>query len=101
MSFKLFIYYCCLGGGWAAFVTWGVLQAAGMRGWENKTAYAAMTGALLGGLIAAVIGLFDAVLNSVGFQRVLRTLFCAAIGVCGGALGGLVGNFLYERTLKE
>ena len=101
MSFKLFIYYCCLGGGWAAFVTWGILQGAGMREWESKTAYAAMTGALLGGLIAAVIGMFDAILNSVGFQRVVRMLFCAAIGAVGGALGGFVGNGLYAKTLKE
>ena len=98
MSFKLFIYYCALGGGWAAFLTWAIVQGLGMRSWENKTAYATATGAILGCLIAATVGAFDAYLNSVGFQRVVRTLLCAAIGLGGGALGGLVGQTMFEKN---
>src|SRR5260370_42450713 len=101
MSFKLVIYYCALGGGWAAFLTWGIVQAAGMRDWENKTAYTAVTGAILGCLIAATIGLFDAILNSVGFQRVLRVITCGGIGLGGGALGGLVGNALFVEVNED
>src|SRR5260370_42535721 len=94
MSFKLVIYYCALGGGWAAFLTWGIVQAAGMRDWENKTAYTAVTGAILGCLIAATIGVFDALLNSVGFPSVLRVITCEGIALGGGALRALAGNAL-------
>ena len=31
MSFRLFIYYCALCGGWAAFLAWAVVQASGIR----------------------------------------------------------------------
>ncbi len=96
MSFKRFIYYCCLGGGWAAFVTWGVVQGVGIRDWENRNAYAAVTGGILGALIAATIGWFDAILNSVGFQRVIRVLVCGGIGFLGGMLGAFVGNSLFK-----
>ncbi len=100
MSFKLFIYYCSLGGGWAAFMTWAIVQLTGLRGMEDKTKYAAITGAILGSLIAATLGAFDAILNSIGFQRVVRTMICAGIGLGGGAIGGFVGNSLYKRTIK-
>ena len=30
MSFKLFIYYCALCGGWAAFLAWGLVQWLGV-----------------------------------------------------------------------
>ena len=32
MSFKAFIYYCALSGGWAAFVVWAIVQNLGLAG---------------------------------------------------------------------
>ncbi len=36
MSFKLFIYYCALCGGWAAFLSWGVAQGSGSCATSNR-----------------------------------------------------------------
>ena len=94
MSFKLFIYYCALLGGWAAFMTWGVLAATQQRGQVSPYLWATMTGGLLGLLVAAAIGMVDSILNAVGFQRIIRVGICMAIGFFGGMLGGLVGQAL-------
>jgi hypothetical protein len=99
MSFKLFIYYCALGGGWAAFLTWAIMRIIGLRtgNEDDATMHAKITGAILGALIAATIGTFDALANSVGFQRVLRILVCAGIGLCGGFLSSWLGVLLYAK----
>jgi hypothetical protein len=94
MSFKLFIYYCALCGGWAAFLCWGVAQGTGIRGIDNEYGRAALIAAILGLLVAGGIGLVDAVLNAVGFQRVVRIFVCLGIGLLGGMVGGLVGQAL-------
>jgi hypothetical protein len=97
MSFKQFIYYCALCGGWAAFVTWAAALAGGfLRDDANPYQKAAATAALLGTLIAAAVGTLDALLNSVGGQRFVRVLVCALIGLGGGALAGLVGEALHQ-----
>src|SRR5262249_16642961 len=98
MSFKLFVYYCALLGGWAAFVAWAVVQASGIRGMESRTLYTTLTGALLGVLVAAAIGLLDALLNARPGQRVVRVLLCGVLGLVGGAFGGLVGQLLYANA---
>jgi hypothetical protein len=92
MSFKLFIYYCALAGGWAAFLTWGIV--AWFRQELNDYAYAALTGSILGLLVAGAVGTVDAVLNAVGFQRLIRIFVCLSIGLLGGLLGGLIGQAL-------
>ncbi|MHB1424035.1 MAG: FHA domain-containing protein [Gemmataceae bacterium] len=95
MSFRLFIYYCAICGGWAAFVTWGILAATGLRGDIKPYQWAALTGALLGMILAAAIGGVDAMLNAVGSQRYVRVGICLGIGLFGGLLGGFVGEFLH------
>jgi hypothetical protein len=97
MSFKLFVYYCALLGGWAAFVAWAVVQGSGIRDLQSKTLYATLTGAILGTLVAAAIGLLDALLNARPGQRVFRVLLCGMLGLAGGAFGGLVGQLLYGQ----
>jgi hypothetical protein len=94
MSFKLFIYYCAICGGWAAFLCWGVAQGTGIRDIDNSYGRAAMIAAVLGLLVAGAIGAVDAVLNAVGFQRLVRIFVCLAIGLLGGLVGGLVGQAL-------
>ncbi len=96
MSFRLFIYYCAICGGWAAFLTWGILAATGLRGNVSPYLWATLTGALLGMIVASAIGAVDALLNAVGFQRFLRVGLCLFLGLLGGLFGGLVGEFLHD-----
>src|SRR5438067_722104 len=95
MSFKVFIYYCALCGGWAAFLAWVVTQLLELNTLDAIPRSAAMAG-VLGFFVAAAVGLMDALLNSIGAQRVLRVLVCAVLGLVGGALGGLLGGLIYH-----
>jgi hypothetical protein len=94
MSFRLFIYYCSLLGGWAAFLSWALAQGTGIRDIESPYLRAALVAAVLGLLVAGAIGLVDAILNAIGFQRILRILLCLGIGLVGGMLGGFIGQVL-------
>jgi hypothetical protein len=97
MSFKVFIYYCALCGGWAAFAAWGVAQAASV-GLDEETGFwrvalaAAIRGGLLGMFVAAAVGFLDALLNSTGMERVPRVFLCGVLGLLGGTIGGVVGQ---------
>ena len=96
MSFKKFIYYCALCGGWAALVAWAIVQFGGLRELDSDLARAALNAGLLGLFVAGVIGLLDALQNAVGFQRVVRVLLCMVIGALGGMLAGLIGQLFYN-----
>lgn len=99
MSFKRFIYFCMICGGWAAFLVWGLAELLNLYEAESRSQgffKAALTGALLGLFIAAIIGLLDAMMNSVGFARVVRTLICLGVGLVGGMIGALVGQAFYS-----
>lgn len=100
MSFKVFIYYCALCGGWAAFLAWGVAQALGAgegqaTGLGQQLLRVTLRGGLLGMFVAAAVGWLDAILNAVGFQRVLRIGLCALLGLLAGVVGGVVGQLLF------
>ena len=98
MSFRLFIYYCALCGGWAAFLTWGLMRViAETRPPQGVVFQATLIAGLLGALVAAAIGFVDAVLNATGTQRLVRVLVCAGLGLFGGGLGGCVGQLLYNH----
>jgi len=94
MSFRLFVYYCALLGGWAAFLSWGVSQGLGIRDIGNMYLRAGLIAAVLGVLVAGAIGLVDALLNATGLQRWVRVFICLGIGLVGGLIGGLIGQFL-------
>lgn len=96
MSFRFFIYYCALCGGWAAFLTWAVAQTLGIRGIPNAYVRALLIGGLLGLLVASAVGAVDAMLNAVGRQRRERILLCLGIGLVGGMLGALIGEVLHS-----
>src|SRR5262245_14504670 len=97
MSFKTFIYYCALCGGWAALVAWGLAFGLGLtRDEVSQYTSTTLIAGLLGFLLAAVIGLLDALLNSVGAQRVARVLVALSVGLIGGLLGGLIGEALHQ-----
>src|SRR5262249_23941873 len=87
MTFRLFIYYCALGGGWAAFLAWGLLALLGVASEKGKNlGQVALVGAFLGMLVAAVLSLVDSVLNATG-GRLGRVLVSGVVGLAGGALG--------------
>jgi hypothetical protein len=99
MSFKVFIYYCALCGGWAALAAWVIAFLAGLTR-EEVDSYTSSTfiAGLLGILLAAIIGLLDALLNSVGAQRIVRVLVALGVGLIGGLFGGLIGEMLHREA---
>jgi hypothetical protein len=105
MSFKLFIYYCALCGGWAAFVAWAVVWLLGLQDWQPASTGAAVgKGALIGGVlglfVASAISTLDAYANA-GGSRLLRALFSMVVGFLGGLLGGGLGTLLYAGNPQQ
>jgi predicted membrane-bound spermidine synthase len=96
MSFKLFIYYCALCGGWAAFLAWGLVQGLGVRDMDSAFLRVLLIGGILGALVAGAVGMMDALLNAKGSQRYGRIALCTVLGGLGGMFGGLIGQVFYE-----
>ncbi len=97
MSFRLFVYYCALSGGWAALVGWvlghSLTQSMG------PLASNSLKGMFLGITVAAALGFIDSLWNhSLGqVGRILvRVAGGAVVGCVGGLLGGLIGHALYD-----
>jgi hypothetical protein len=96
MTFRLFIYYCALGGGWAAFLAWGLLALFGVASVESKSlGQTALVGAFLGLLVAASLSLVDSILNATG-GRLGRVLVSGGVGLVGGVIGAVLGDLLYD-----
>jgi hypothetical protein len=95
MSFKRFIYFCMICGGWAAFMTWGLATVLKLYD-ASEFVHAGGIGLLLGLLVASAIGFLDALLNSAGFQRVARPFLCLIVGTFGGLFGGLIGGTFFH-----
>src|SRR5262249_22890054 len=98
MSFKTFIYYCALCGGWAAFVAWCVVAGADVVALKAPYLKTPLIAGLLGLLVAAAVGAMDALLNAVGPQRFLRVLVCMAVGLVGGLAGGFLGEVAHSAV---
>ncbi len=106
MSFRGFIYYCAVCGGWAAFLAWALVLAGHVSAVGSPVLRTTLTAAVLGLLLGAAVGAVDAVQNAVGRQRSVRVGLCAAVGLVGGALSGLIGEALHTalanfRVLSE
>ncbi len=107
MSFRLFIYYCALIGGWSGLLGWAL-------GWPKSMVPAAMEiptmvnamsrsgvrGLYLGLAVALGLGLVDAIWN-VSLRRpgavMVRVAIGFLVGAVGGMIGGVVGAFLYFK----
>jgi hypothetical protein len=98
MSFRLFIYYCAFTGGWAALVGWALGRVADTN---SPVFNAGVKGMFLGMLVAAGLGLVDALLTldirQIG-SVLTRVGVTVVVGLFGGLFGGVVGQALYGLT---
>src|SRR5258708_2012259 len=96
MTFRLFIYYCALCGGAAAFVGWAVGRAAAEAPGLLNTG---VKGLWLGLAVALALSLVDTVwthgLNK-PLSALLRVLTAVVIGALGGFVGGVAGQKAYD-----
>jgi hypothetical protein len=100
MSFKLFLYYCAVCGGWAALVGWAVGRGLTDGG---GTASDMVQGLFLGLAVALALGVLDAVWNT-GHRPALvlgRGAFVALVGGLSGMLGTALGSGLFDLTRRE
>src|SRR4051794_4348061 len=98
MSFRLFIYYCALCGGWAAFVGWLIgMPLAPLEDLKR----AGVKGMFLGMFVALGLSLLDATWNlslTQFLQIVMRVGVAVVVGTIGGLLGGMVGQLFVGLT---
>jgi hypothetical protein len=99
MSFKLFVYYCAVCGGWAALIAWGLVEWLNLPAIDSEWKRTISIGGVVGLWLAAAVGAMDALLNAVGFQRLFRVLVCLGVGLGGGVFGSALGQLLPNRGL--
>lgn len=93
------MYYCAVCGGWAALICWALQQAAGLQDNNMSVFFKTVTiAALLGVLLAFIIGLLDALLNAVGFARIVRVMICVAVGLVGSIVAGAIGELIHQAV---
>ena len=99
MSFRWFIYYCALFGGWAALLGWALGRALAPD--TPLLLQTGVKGLFLGFLVALAVGLVDA-LWSLSLRQAGQVAFRAGaavlVGCLGGLLGGVLGQALYGWT---
>jgi hypothetical protein len=99
MSFRWFIYYCALFGGWAALVGWLLGRWLAPETWPIFGA--ALKGLFLGLTVALAVGLVDSLwvfsLRQAG-QVALRAGTAVLVGCVGGFFGGMLGQAFYGWT---
>lgn len=103
MSFRLFIYYCAVWAGVAAFVGWGMGRATTSD--QTSVGTEAIKGMFLGMLVTlflclieTLVGLVEALkslsIGQLGWMA-LSIVCSVAIGALGGLIGGALGQLLY------
>jgi hypothetical protein len=94
MSFRRFIYYSAIAGGWAALAGWA-LGRPRLSG--NPIVDTGVKGAALGIFVALALGLVDGLWMSARrwVPLTVRTLVAAAGGTVSGFVGGVAGQALY------
>lgn len=100
MSFRLFIYYCALCGGWSAFAGWmigRILSRDTLEEGGARVRQAGIRGLFLGLMVALGLSLVDALWNLTARrwgQVGLRVLVAVLVGAVGGLVGGMLGQWL-------
>jgi hypothetical protein len=101
MSFRLFIYYSAVLGGWAALFGWAAGLLVTPVETDRDVAVAGVKGFFLGLCIALGLSLVDAVWN-LSLRRLgtilLRVGAAVVVGSLGGLIGGMLGQALYRAT---
>jgi hypothetical protein len=96
MSFRLFLYHCCLWGGLGTFAGWLLAQALGLPRLPDSVARDLLPGLGLG----LAVGVVDALSN-----RPLRDLLtlglCALAGAVLGGIGGLLSGIVNDALLDR
>lgn len=98
MSFRLFIYYCAVLGGCAAFVGWVLGRIPDIGHHVTEQAVKAL---FLGMVVALALGLLDALWNGHAGRiggLLQRVVVAVVVGSLGGFLGGLFGQTLFAAT---
>ncbi|HWG43439.1 MAG TPA: FHA domain-containing protein [Gemmataceae bacterium] len=99
MSFRWFIYYCALFGGWAALLGW--LLGRWLAPETPLVIQASVKGVFLGLTVALALGLVDALwvltMRQAG-QVALRAGTAVLVGCLGGWFGGLLGQAFFGWT---
>lgn len=98
MSFRLFIYYCAICGGCAAYLGWLLGRLPDL---ESEVAKTGIRGLFVGMMIALGLSLVDSLWNAPGKLAVLlgRVGIAVVVGCLGGLLGGVLGQAFYNLTL--
>src|SRR5262245_27597492 len=98
MSFRVFIYYCAVCGGWSAFAGW--LAGRALSGdIAARVRQAGIRGLFLGLMVALGLSLVDALWNLTlrrWGQVALRVLVAVLVGAVGGLIGGMLGQWLLD-----
>lgn len=107
MSFRMFVYYCAVLGGWSGFVGWLLGWGLAPRVPPSNVDYFpsvlhdTITALFLGFAVALALSFLDATFNLTlrKFGKVLLTVFAAAaIGVFGGMCAGFIGGSAFFQT---
>jgi hypothetical protein len=96
MSFRLFIYYCALCGGCAAYLGWALGKLAAIR---HAVLQAGVRGLVLGMAVGLALALVDALWNVAPGRWAAvggRVLVGGAAGCVAGFVGGLVGQAFFN-----
>jgi hypothetical protein len=96
MSFRYFVYWCALCGGWAALAGWALGR---LIAGDDPLGSVGIKGMCLGLLIALALGVVDAlwVYSLRQLRHVApRVLACTAVGAVGGLVGGFTGQLLFD-----
>jgi hypothetical protein len=103
MSFRLFVYYCAVCGGWFALLGWGLGRLLAPGGAEEAGGLfrTLVRGLALGMMVAFGLGLVDGLCQHSWRQPrplVSRALAVAFIGMLAGLVGAALGQVLYQAT---
>jgi hypothetical protein len=101
MSFRLFIFYCCLCGAWAALVGWALGRQPLL---ESDILQNGVKALCLGLFVALALAIVDTLWNfslRQVVQVLLRVLIVVLIGGAGGLVGGVLSQSLYGPTEQK
>jgi hypothetical protein len=108
MSFRLFVYYCAIGGAWSGLVGWFLAILLAPAKGDNFDYFPQVMpdtvyGLLLGLAVAFGLSLLDALFNygnQVG-KIVVRVIVAIIVGAFGGLFGSFIGSSLYFFVKRQ